>query len=143
MVSVLVSLLTILALSSTLNDSVNAAEREILLRRTFWAVAWVESRGDPRAFNRSEQAAGIVQIRPIMLADANRIIGWQRWTPADRFDVEQSWHMFRVVCRYYAPQGTPEQWARIWNGGPRGMKKANTIAYWLKVKGALAQLERP
>jgi len=38
----MVSVLAILALSNTLNDSVNAAEREILLRRTFWAVAWVE-----------------------------------------------------------------------------------------------------
>lgn len=27
-----------------------------------------------------------------------------------------------------------EQYARIWNGGPKGWKKASTLEYWKKVR---------
>jgi hypothetical protein len=32
---------------------------------------------------------------------------------------------------------TPEQFARIWNGGPSGASKKATLAYWSKVKANL------
>ncbi len=107
------------------------------LWRTFCAVARVESHGDPRAYNRKENAVGIVQIRPVMLADANRIAGRQRWTLADRTNPAQSWEIFRLVCLHYQPNGTPEEWARVWNGGPSGCRKAGTRAYWLRVRAAM------
>lgn len=125
----------LLALSSALN----AANREILLARTFWACAWVESRGDPRAVNRAEDAVGIVQVRPIMVADANRILGRSKYNLADRLDVQKSWEMFRLVVRYYYPSGTPEQWARTWNGGPKGSSRPATLAYWRKVQAELSR----
>jgi hypothetical protein len=128
------SVLAILALSSTLD----AANREILLRKTFWAVAWVESRGDPKAHNKPEDAAGIIQIRPIMLADANRIIGYDKWSLADRFDAQKSYEIFRLVVRHYHPNGTPEQWVRCWNGGGNWRKHSHlTDHYWRKVRAQM------
>jgi hypothetical protein len=124
---------TLLAVSTAFH----AVNREIELIRTFWAVAWVESRGDPRAVKADENAVGIVQIRPIMVRDCNRIIGYAKWTLADRLDVERSWQMFRLYSRYYAPNGTPEIWSRNWNGGPQGHKKSATLKYWRLVQSQL------
>jgi len=110
-----------------------------LLLQTFKAVCWVESGGDPKAYNAREQAAGIVQIRPICVRDCNRIIGYEKWSLADRWDPVKSWQMFRLYVRYYAPQGGPEQWARTWNGGPKGPRRASTLAYWQRVRGRMAR----
>ena len=129
--------MSIVVCTLSLVNAILAANREILLRRTFWACAQVESGGDPRAFNLKENAAGLMQIRPIMVRDANRIIGREKWTLADRWNVEQSWQMFRLIVRYYHPKGSPEQWARTWNGGGKGAKKTSTLAYWAKVAAAL------
>lgn len=132
--------MAIVACLITLSSALDAAQREILFRRTFWAVAWTESSGDPRAFNRRENAAGIVQIRPIMLRDANRIIGYPKWSLADRFDVEKSYAMFRLVCRYYENKGGAEQWSRLWNAGPDWRKnRAATDRYWAWVQAALSR----
>ena len=110
-------------------------DREFL--RLWWSVCWVESKCDPRALNAKEGSVGIAQIRMICLKDCNRIIGYEKYRSDDRLDVVKSFEMFRLYVRYYAPRGTPEQWARIWNGGPQGMKKASTKAYYLKVKAAM------
>jgi hypothetical protein len=104
------------------------------LLRTFRAVCQVESGNDPNAYNQREDAAGIAQIRPIMIRDANRIIGREKWTLADRWDPKQSFQVFSLIVRYYRPNGGPQQWARIWNGGPHGDTKPATIPYWLKVQ---------
>jgi hypothetical protein len=127
------------ALLLSLSTVLDAAQREITLRRTFWAVAWVESKGDPRAVNRREQAVGIVQIRPIMVRDVNRIVGRGKYNLSDRTDVERSYEMFRTFSRYYAPRGTPEIWSRNWNGGPKGSQKQTTAAYWLLVQKAMGK----
>lgn len=112
-------------------------DQETLLLRTWFAICWVESRGDPKAYNREEHAVGIAQIRPIMLADANRIIGYERWDTMDCYNPAQSYKIFRLVVRYYAPRGGPEQWARIWNGGGKGHKRPSTLPYWAKIKARM------
>ena len=38
------------------------------------AIMAVESSGNPNAYNEAEQSAGILQIRPIMVEDVNRIM---------------------------------------------------------------------
>jgi len=115
----------------------NSEIRSQALLRTFHAIAFVESSGDPKAYNRAEDAAGIAQIRPIMLADCNRIMGYDRWTLADRFNPVKSLAMFLVYSRYYAPNGTPETWARNWCAGPKGHTKSCSIPYWNRVKKVL------
>lgn len=117
----------------------DADPREIQLMATWKAICWKESRGDPRAFKKDENAAGIGQIRPIYLADANRILGWEAFRPEDRFDPGKSYAMFHVVVCHYKPRGTPAEWARIHNGGPRGWRKASTLPYAAEVLQIMAE----
>lgn len=109
----------------------------------------VESRGDARAYNTREAAAGIVQIRPKCLADINRIAKKQglavRYTASDRFSASKSRQMWVLYLRYWGEQyaketgrePTDEVYARIWNGGPTGWRKGTTRPYWRRVRDAM------
>lgn len=112
-------------------------DRRDALRRTFDAVGIVESHGDPRAYNAAEDAAGIAGIRPIMVQECNRIIGYRKYGLEDRWSPIKSWEMFRLYSLYHAPQAQPEIWARNWNGGPKGHHKGSTVAYWKKVEAEM------
>lgn len=103
--------------------------RETALLRTWEAITWRESRNNPRALNKKENAAGIGQIKPIMVAECNRLQKARTFTLAQRFDSLLSFEMFRIHSLAHAPNGTPEQWARLWNGGASGLKKKATVAY--------------
>ena len=116
---------------------VEPAKAPTQLELTFKAICVVESGNDPKAFNESEQARGIAQIRPIMVDEVNRILGRDEFTHDDAWNPAKSAAMFAVYCYHWRPSGTPEQWARIWNGGPAGDSKESTIKYWEKVKGAM------
>jgi len=113
-------------------------ERQLL--RTWQAVCWVESGGDPYVRpGDGGRAVGIAQIHRIMVDDCNRIAGRRRWTYANRQDPVKSLEMFRTYCLHYWPQGGPEQWSRGWNGGPQGPHKAATLPYWRKVQAAMTR----
>ena len=104
------------------------------------AIERVESGGDPKAHNRDEDARGILQIRPIYVADANRILGEERFVHDDAFDPAKAWEMFQVVTdhyiRAYGYADTFETRARIHNGGGKGPRRRSTLEYWRKVKEA-------
>ena len=101
------------------------------------AVCAVESGGNPMAYNAKEQAAGIAQIRPICLRDCNRIVGYTRWTLADRYNPIKARAMFETYTghymKHYGLTGN-EAAARTWNGGPTGWRKQGTLKYWRKVQ---------
>ena len=102
------------------------------------ALIVVESSGNPKAFNKKEDACGCLQIRPIMLREVNRILkkqdSKQRFTKEDRWDCEKSKEMFYIWARYHHENSSDEVIARNWNGGPRGYKKQSTEYYWHKVQ---------
>jgi hypothetical protein len=74
------------------------------------------------------RAVGPWQMWPCAVAEANRLIGYPRWTLADRSDKQQAadmcrvtlaWHYRRGVrdavelcCRWRNPQGNAPQWYR-------------------------------
>lgn len=99
----------------------------------------VESSGNDSAFNASENAAGCLQIRPIMVREVNRILRKQgdtlRYNLNDRWSRDKSLEMFHIWREYHHPNSTDEVIARNWNGGPRGYEKESTIRYWKKVRG--------
>ncbi len=106
----------------------------------FLAVAAVESGDNIMAYNEKEDAAGVLQIRPICLVDCNRIVGYERWGLFDRYIPSASFEMFSVYTHYYMNHydlSGPESAARIWNGGPRGWEKESTLAYWKRVEALL------
>jgi len=118
-------------------------------RATYRAVCMAESEGDPSAFRQSEWAAGIAQIRPIYVADCNRICALagdpRRWTLQDCYCPAKSYEMYTIYvifwgCRYCRLTGHapgPQQWARIHNGGYNGWKKRSTLGYWAKVRARM------
>jgi hypothetical protein len=105
--------------------------------RVLPAIEMVESSGRADAVGDGGKAVGILQIHPIMVEDVNRILGQDRYTLADRLDPAKSREMFRVYSDHYARCGDAEKVARNWNGGPRGHRKAATVAYWRKVERAM------
>jgi len=110
------------------------------------AIAWVESRGDPRAIGDGGKAVGMYQIWKVYVDDVNRIYG-TNYTYQDRFDPIKSREMTWLYISYYGrPERTgrplnPETLARIHNGGPNGYKKQCTVTYWKKVQKAMKLLE--
>ena len=104
------------------------------------AMIQIESSGKDNAYTASEDAVGCLQIRRTMVKDVNRILKRQgleqRYEFKDRWDRQKSIEMFNIYRDYYN-LNTPEEIARCWNGGPKGIYKPATITYWNKVKNHL------
>lgn len=109
------------------------------------ALIYVESRGNEKAYASSEEAAGCLQIRPIMVMEVNRILKKlnkkQRYTLEDRWDCGKSKEMFYIWKDFHHKDSNEERIARNWNGGPNGYKKTQTEKYWTKVKQQLNKWE--
>ena len=109
------------------------------------AMVWVESKGDPNAFAKREDAAGVLQIRPIMVNEVNRILNIKKddrfYTLDDRWNETKSIEMFYVFVDYYHKDSSYEEIARCWNGGPKGLQKKQTKRYWKKVQNTLNKNE--
>ena len=81
-----------------------------------------------------------LQIREICITDVNRIYGTS-YTMHDAYDKRTSEEIALLYLTYWGKEYTRntgkipsyEQYARIWNGGPKGWKKASTLDYWKKV----------
>tara|TARA_R110002167_G_scaffold325067_1_gene531187 strand:- start:5068 stop:5475 length:408 start_codon:yes stop_codon:yes gene_type:complete len=100
------------------------------------AIIHVESRGDSMAYNAGEDAAGVLQIRPIMMREVNRLLKKNKYTLDDRWSKSKSIEMFNVI-KDHTTNPTNERLARNWNGGWNGYKKKSTLKYWNKVKTQL------
>ena len=100
------------------------------------AIIHVESRGDSMAYNAGEDAVGVLQIRPIMMREVNRLLKENKYTLDDRWSKSKSIEMFNVI-KAHTTNPTNERLARNWNGGWNGYKKKSTLKYWNKVKTQL------
>ena len=100
------------------------------------AIIHVESRGDSMAYNAGEDAVGVLQIRPIMMREVNRLLKENKYTLDDRWSKSKSIEMFNVI-KEHTTNPTNERLARNWNGGWNGYKKKSTLKYWNKVKTQL------
>ena len=104
------------------------------------AMAFVESGGNPEVIgdlDLDSPSVGLLQIRPIMVREVNRILKNQgsekRFKNRDRKNAEASIEMFNIWANAYHIDSSYEKMARNWNGGPKGYKKSATIHYWAKV----------
>jgi hypothetical protein len=91
------------------------------------ATCIVESGNDPLAYNVSEIAIGISQIRPIRVLDYFQRTG-RAYSMQDMYDVDIS----RQIYMYYAHKYNPndlESIAKAWNGRGKGNQQ-----YWNKIK---------
>lgn len=66
------------------------------------AIMKTESEFDPLAVGKSEDW-GILQITPIYVKEVNRILGEDRFSHEDAFNVEKSMEMFEITQNYHNP----------------------------------------
>lgn len=102
------------------------------------AIIQVESKGNPRAQNGIY--AGCMQISPILVKECNNILASRneskRFTLSDRYSVEKSKDMFRVIQSKHNPRNSVEHAIRSWQGGQRYSVK-KTQRYLNKVMSYL------
>jgi hypothetical protein len=119
------------------------------------AMEKVESNSNELAYNESEKALGCLQIRPIMVADYNRIYGAE--FKHEQMKSRSTSHLvaigiFHHYGKYIKRDGektTAKHLAFIWNGGgsawkrvdnpKRDQKQNNLEIYWTKVSKYLPQ----
>lgn len=102
----------------------------------------IESNGNDLAIGDGGAARGPLQIHKAVVSDVNRISGkrfdWVRMT--NRAEARQ---VAEIYLKHYAtPQRlgravTPQDAARIWNGGPMGYKSKATLPYLQKFNAKL------
>lgn len=105
------------------------------------ALIQVESSGNDKAYNESEDAVGCLQIRRVMVREVNRILrrtnSKDRYDMADRWNCDKSKEMFNIWREYHHADSEYETIARNWNGGPKGYSMRATERYWKKVQNHL------
>jgi hypothetical protein len=113
------------------------------------AMAFVESGGNPETMgdlHLGTPSVGLLQIRPIMVREVNRILQIQKsdleYTLEDRWSREKSIEMFHIVNGYHNKNSTYEEIARAWNGGPNWFKKGLTKRYWKRVQKQLKKQKK-
>ena len=107
---------------------------------TLFAIIDYESKWGKHVFNHKENAAGHLQIRPMVVTDVNRFLN-KSYTLKDRFDLNKSIEIFWYYHQIWKST-TPEQLARNWNGGgPKGMYKTATLNYWKEVQKRIKKYE--
>ena len=83
------------------------------------AVIWKESEGKENAIGDGGKAVGVLQIHPIMVREANRILEMkgkpQRYAYDDRYSREKSIEMFKIVQDYHNKSHDFEKALEIWN----------------------------
>lgn len=78
------------------------------------ALAWVESRWNTQALG-TRQDVGYLQLTPIMIQEANRILGEDYFSLDDRYFKERSIEIFNVVMNERNPARDKHFALKIWN----------------------------
>ncbi|RLC36790.1 hypothetical protein DRH27_04730 [Candidatus Falkowbacteria bacterium] len=89
------------------------------------AIEAVESGSDSNAIGDNGISVGAYQIRPIYLADVNRIIGSDKFALNDRYDREKSRTMTRIYLTYYGSELSLYEKAALHCAGPDGYMQMN------------------
>ena len=99
------------------------------------AIAMVESECHPNKVSRNGLYVGYLQISEILVRECNRIVGYKKYTYADRYDKQKSIDMFIDYQEHYNPDGNMERAIRLWNSGDLKCmtRKARTEGYYQRV----------
>ena len=114
---------------------------QIQLERTLDAIRAVESsNGRDTRDGDGGLAIGDYQIHRAYWLDGTRFLG-VNWPYEDARDEAKARRVVRAYVTTYARvkgySQTPETWAKLHNGGPRGPEKKATEGYWRKVRAAI------
>lgn len=101
------------------------------------AIAILLAIEDPRGKVHGDggRAVGCLQLWPVSVREANRLVGYQRWTLADRYDRRESLAMARVIlCHHYRrgyrhPVALAERWQRPYGRATDSYRRRVQRAY--------------
>ena len=122
------------------------AEASVTITDVIYAIEEVESNRNPHAINTQENALGCLQIRPIMIADYNRITG-EDLAHDVAYNRSMAYIIASTIFNHYMKgieKPNAKHLAFIWNGGggawrrvdnPQNDRKQKMLdTYWEKVK---------
>lgn len=95
------------------------------------ALIQIESNGNDLAKGRHGEL-GALQIKPILVRDVNRIMGTSY---AHQQVTNRATAIFiaNAYLSHYGKNLSDESLARLWQGGPKGLRKSSTRAYGRRV----------
>jgi hypothetical protein len=79
------------------------------------AIMWQESKANPNPKYSDGESEGILQITPIYVKEANRILGKNKYTLHDRRNPLKSHEMFLVVQNYLNPEKDVKKAVKLHN----------------------------
>lgn len=91
------------------------------------ALIIVESGNNPDTHNVKENAKGILQIRPIMVKECNRLKKKEKYTHNDCYNVNKSIEMYWIIQNKHNPNFDLFTASAIWNGGHRPNRLNNNV----------------
>ena len=104
------------------------------------ALIQIESHGNDLARGRHGEL-GALQIKPIMVRDANRLMGTS-YTHAQVTNRATSIFIANAYLSHYGKHLSDESLARLWQGGPKALKRSSSRAYGRRVMLKLSSLEK-
>lgn len=102
------------------------------------AIAITESRCNPNATGAS-QDVGVLQLRPIYVAEANRV-GGTNYAHSDAYDPLKSLLMFRAVQDYHNPEHDQNKAIKLHNKAPWYARKVKDNLEFVKRYEAVRSL---
>ena len=103
------------------------------------ALIQIESAGNDLARGKHGEL-GALQIKPIMVRDVNRIMG-THYAHAQVTNRTISLFIAHAYLSHYGKHLSDESLARIWQGGPKALRKNSTRAYGRRVMRKLQSME--
>jgi len=103
------------------------------------ALIAVESNGNDHARGRHGEL-GALQIKPILVRDVNRIMGTS-YAHAQVTNRATATFIAHAYLSHYGRNLSDESLARIWQGGPKALKRSSSRAYGRRVMRKLSSLE--
>jgi hypothetical protein len=103
------------------------------------ALIQIESHGNDLARGKHGEL-GALQIKPILVRDVNRIMG-THYAHQQVTNRAVATFIARAYLAHYGHNLSDESLARIWQGGPKALKRSSSRAYGRRVMRELSSLE--
>ena len=112
---------------------------------TLLGILQVESRDGKILVGNDTTCIGVLQIRRILVDDANRIIKLCRlknklFTHDDRYNRKRSIELYYIIQRYYNPDYNFKRAVNLWCSGPNTIETKGKEDYLNKVKKEIMKL---
>lgn len=117
-------------IADTLPCKIQAKERIDTIFAMADAFAMQESRMTEDAVSECGTHVGCLQISPIMVREANRILGEELYSYDDRLDAGCSYGIFKVVMEHHNPELDIDKACKIWNKRHKKTYSDNIKTYY-------------